>query len=74
MVTAQNMGNEKNDFKSNESKEPPKKTPPGLFSRSLFVWMFPLFYFGYRRDLEEYDLVPARKIYDSKAVGDELER
>ncbi|XP_045760841.1 ATP-binding cassette sub-family C member 4-like [Maniola jurtina] len=76
MVTVKNLGSQttKNDAKSNESKEPPKKQPPGMFSRLLFIWTFPMFYFGNRRDLEEYDLVSARTIYDSKTVGDELER
>ncbi|XP_023934406.1 ATP-binding cassette sub-family C member 4 [Bicyclus anynana] len=76
MVKIKNLGNQtdKNDVKHNKTKEPPKKTPPGFFSRLLYAWTFPLFYFGYRRDLEEYDLVPARTLYDSKIVGDTLER
>ncbi|XP_072936036.1 ATP-binding cassette sub-family C member 4-like [Epargyreus clarus] len=55
-------------------KENGPKSPPGLFSRLLFCWTFPLFYYGNRRDLEEFDLVPARDIYDSKRVGDKLEK
>ncbi|CAH2267214.1 jg2942 [Pararge aegeria aegeria] len=75
MVTMKNLENQtnKNDV-PNKTMEPPKKNPPGMFSRLFFIWNFPLFYFGYRRDLEEYDLVPARTLYDSKSVGDELER
>lgn len=68
--------------KQKKVDDPPKKTadgttikdPPGLFSRIWFLWMFPAFYNGNRRDLEEYDLVAAKRMYDSKAVGDKLER
>ncbi|KOB69136.1 Uncharacterized protein OBRU01_17132 [Operophtera brumata] len=68
-VKTENMKETKNP------KVPPqKKDVPGVFSRSIFWWMFPLFYNGYRRDLEEYDLVPAKHQYDSKIVGDTLER
>lgn len=66
--------NEKpNDTKSPEPP-PQKKEVPGWFSRSLFLWMFPIFYNGYYRDLEEYDLVPAKHQYNSKMAGDILER
>ncbi|XP_053601473.1 ATP-binding cassette sub-family C member 4-like [Plodia interpunctella] len=51
-----------------------EKSAPGLISRFFFCWTFPLFYNGNRRDLEEYDLVRPRKIYDSKSVGDKLEQ
>ncbi|XP_041974687.1 ATP-binding cassette sub-family C member 4-like [Aricia agestis] len=58
----------------NELVSPLEKSPPGLFSRLFFVWTFPLFTNGNRRDLEEYDLVPPRRIYGSKGAGDDLER
>ncbi|XP_048004522.1 ATP-binding cassette sub-family C member 4-like [Leguminivora glycinivorella] len=48
--------------------------PPGLIARLGFFWMIPAFYNGNRRDLEEYDLIAAKSIYDSKIVGDKLER
>ncbi|KAI8429862.1 hypothetical protein MSG28_000362 [Choristoneura fumiferana] len=62
--------------KQNKVDDPPKKMadatsfkePPGLFSRILFLWMFPAFYNGNRRDLEECDLVAAKRMYDSKAI------
>lgn len=54
--------------------EPKEKKVPNQFSRFLFCWMFPMFYNGTRRDLEEYDLVPTKKIYGSKLTGDKLER
>ncbi|CAG9107766.1 unnamed protein product [Plutella xylostella] len=53
---------------------PPQKQSPGLFSRLFLCWMFPLFYHGNQRDLEEVDLVPSRPCYDSKLVGDQLEQ
>lgn len=65
---------EKTKETKNPKVPPLKKDIPSVFSRSLFLWMFPLFYNGYRRDLEEYDLVPAKHLYDSKTVGDTLER
>ncbi|KAM3966456.1 LOW QUALITY PROTEIN: ATP-binding cassette subfamily C member 4-like [Aphomia sociella] len=65
--------NKKN--KENEKNSPPPpKGRPGVLSRSFFCWMFPLFYNGTRRDLEEHDLVKAKEVYDSKRTGDELER
>ncbi|GBP41931.1 hypothetical protein EVAR_31694_1 [Eumeta japonica] len=51
-----------------------KKGRPGFFSRMFFCWMVPVFYHGTRRDLNEDDLVPAKRIYDSKELGDKLER
>lgn len=70
--------NEKSNNGENNNKDtrkmPHMKQPPGVLSRSFFCWMFPLFYNGNYRDLEEYDLVPARHAYDSKLVGDKLER
>lgn len=54
--------------------KPRKKKVPNVLSRFFFFWMFPLFYNGTRRDLDEEDLVPAKHIYDSKNVGDELEK
>lgn len=66
----------KDTNKKNEKSDtpPPKKEVPGLLSRLFFCWMFPLFYNGNFRDLEEYDLAPAKSQYDSKRVGDILER
>ncbi|XP_045455242.1 ATP-binding cassette sub-family C member 4-like [Melitaea cinxia] len=74
MVTAKNMSSNKNEKHENETKKSKKKSPPGLISRLLYIWMFPLFYNGNRRDLEDEDLVPTKKIYNSKIVGDYLER
>lgn len=74
MVTAKNMSSSKNENHENETKKSKKKSPPGLISRLLYIWMFPLFYNGNRRDLEDEDLVPTKKIYNSKIVGDYLER
>ncbi|KPI93322.1 putative multidrug resistance-associated protein lethal(2)03659 [Papilio xuthus] len=50
------------------------KEPPGLFARLMFLWTFPYFYNGNRRDLEEEDLVPTTPDYHSRTVGDKLER
>lgn len=59
----------------NKSRRPPsEKSPPGIFSRFLFCWMWPMFYYGNRRDLDENDLVPPKRKYDSKPVGDLLEK
>lgn len=76
MVTVKTAGtqNNKNEKKQNETSKPKKKTAPGLLSRMLFFWTFPLFYNGNRRDLEEEDLVPTKSKYNSKNVGDKLER
>ncbi|CAH4030827.1 unnamed protein product [Pieris brassicae] len=51
-----------------------QNSPPGILSRLFYVWTFPLFYNGNRRDLEDEDLVPTRDMYGSKRVGDALER
>ncbi|CAG9783024.1 unnamed protein product [Diatraea saccharalis] len=59
----------------NKSKDSPlQKDVPGIISRFFFCWMMPLYYNGIKRDLEEFDLVPAKHQYDSKVVGDLLER
>lgn len=64
----------KNSENVKAKRLPSQQDVPGPLSRSLFCWMFPLFYNGTYRDLEEYDLVPAKHQYDSKRVGDLLER
>ncbi|XP_026764672.2 ATP-binding cassette subfamily C member 4-like [Galleria mellonella] len=64
--------NKKNKEKPKASPTPQKR--PGAISRFFFCWMFPLFYYGNIRDLDESDLVKAKKNYDSKRTGDELER
>lgn len=76
MVTLKNSDahNEKKEKSKNNIKQPQKKSVPGLFSRLLYIWTFPLFYYGNRRDLEEEDLVPTKTTYNSKNVGDDLER
>lgn len=53
---------------------PRKKKVPNVFLRLFFFWLFPMFYNGLRRDLDEDDLIPAKHKYDSKIVGDELEK
>ncbi|XP_041974693.1 ATP-binding cassette sub-family C member 4-like [Aricia agestis] len=58
----------------NDKSERKPKSRPGLFSRLFYIWTFPLFTNGNRRDLEEDDLVSPKSIYDSKTVGDALER
>lgn len=63
---------EKKEFPKYES--PLQKSRPNFFSRFLFCWMFPIYYSGTKRDLEEFDLVPAKQQYDSKPSGDILER
>lgn len=65
---------ETNSKEKNMKEPPPMKEIPGFLSRAFFCWMFPLFYYGNQRDLEEYDLVPAKKKYHSKEAGDKLER
>ncbi|CAH2068593.1 unnamed protein product, partial [Iphiclides podalirius] len=62
------------DKTAKKTKQTESKKVPGFLSRLLFFWTFPYFYYGNRRDLEEYDLVPAKSEYSSKLVGDELER
>ncbi|XP_045508072.1 ATP-binding cassette sub-family C member 4-like [Colias croceus] len=73
-----NNSNSKNknedEWKKSKETAPPQKSVPGLVSRMLYAWMFPLFVNGNRRDLEEYDLVPTKSIYDSKITGDALEK
>ncbi|KAG6463316.1 hypothetical protein O3G_MSEX013801 [Manduca sexta] len=64
---------DKKQTKYETKKLPAEKDPPGLLSRLFFCWMFPIFYNGTQRDLEEYDLKPAKHVYDSKLVGDALE-
>lgn len=59
---------------NNKKKMPSEKKLPSLLSRLWFCWMFPMFYNGNKRDLEEYDLMPTKRIYDSKFSGDKLER
>nr|AKC34056.1 ABCC3 protein [Spodoptera litura] len=63
----------KNDSKSNPPRTEPKSVP-NVFKRTLFCWMLPIFYFGNRRDLEESDLPPPKNMYQSKMLGDKLER
>lgn len=58
----------------NEKKMPSEKNVPSLLSRLWFCWMFPMFYNGNKRDLEEHDLMPAKRMYESKLSGDKLER
>lgn len=69
------MGTKKGPVHAEKPPPPlePKKVP-NVFSRSLFCWMVPIFYYGNKRDLEEYDLVPTKSLYNSKVVGDKLER
>lgn len=62
------------DKDKNMKKPSLKKEAPGLLSRAFFCWMFPLFYYGNQRDLEESDLVPTVMRYSSKVAGDKLER
>ncbi|XP_059049067.1 ATP-binding cassette sub-family C member 4-like [Achroia grisella] len=67
----------KKDYKKTKERNKSSsslKARPGALSRFFFCWMLPLFYYGNRRDLEEDDLVKAKEIYNSKRVGDELER
>ncbi|XP_068628826.1 ATP-binding cassette subfamily C member 4-like [Battus philenor] len=71
------MGSEKKNYVKKEEKmkkQPTAKESPGVIQRLFFFWTFPYFYNGNRRDLEEYDLVPAKSKYNSKIVGDKLER
>lgn len=65
-----NTGKNSDNVKKPQKKE---KNVPGWFSRLLLCWMFPIFYNGFRRDLEEDDLRPSKKMYDSKLTGDILE-
>uniref|UniRef100_A0A2H1WBZ3 SFRICE_041714 n=1 Tax=Spodoptera frugiperda TaxID=7108 RepID=A0A2H1WBZ3_SPOFR len=64
----------KNDSKSKPPPPPKPKSVPNVFKRTLFCWMLPIFYFGNRRDLEESDLPPPKNMYQSKMLGDKLER
>lgn len=72
------MGTEKEA--QNAKDAPPKKVPPkpksvpNTFMRTLLCWMLPIFYYGNKRDLEEEDLPPPKNIYQSKVLGDILER
>lgn len=67
------MGNKKTETNIKDAA-PVRKDVPNRLSRSLFCWMLPLFWNGNRRDLEEYDLRPTTHNYDSKVVGEKLER
>lgn len=66
------MVSEKKNFEKEKMKTP--KEAPGRLARLMFLWTFPYFYNGNRRDLEEEDLVPTTSKYYSRTVGDELER
>ncbi|KAJ2946420.1 hypothetical protein O0L34_g12459 [Tuta absoluta] len=73
------MGQVKNVQQNGTAKDkvrkmPSEKSVPNWFSRVSFCWMFPIFYWGNKRDLDEFDLQPAKKIFNSKETGDELER
>ncbi|CAG5018109.1 unnamed protein product [Parnassius apollo] len=72
------MGSRKTENVKNKNtqvkKSPRIKEAPGVLARLWFFWTFPYFYYGNRRDLEEYDLVRAKSKYNSKLVGDNLER
>lgn len=74
------MRKEKEAQNANAKDAPPKNVPPkqksvpNTFMRTLFCWMLPIFYHGNRRDLEEDDLPPPRNVYQSKVLGDILER
>lgn len=68
------MGANKEPKEAGNPPEPQRKGVPGIFSRSLYLWMFPVYYNAFHRDLEEYDLRPANYQYDSKVCGDILER
>ncbi|KAI5634802.1 ABC transporter domain-containing protein [Phthorimaea operculella] len=73
------MGQAKNVYKNGKVNEkvrkmPSEKSVPNLFSRVFFLWMVPIFYWGNRRDLDEFDLKPAKKKFNSKQTGDKLEK
>ncbi|KAH9634025.1 hypothetical protein HF086_001227 [Spodoptera exigua] len=70
------MDTKKENKNDSKSKPPPPqpKSVPNVFKRTLFCWMLPIFYFGNRRDLEESDLPPPKNMYQSKMLGDKLER
>ncbi|XP_047540734.1 ATP-binding cassette sub-family C member 4-like [Vanessa atalanta] len=74
MVTIKNDSSNKNEKQTEDTKKPKKKNPPSLISRLFFLWTFPLFYYGNRRDLEDEDLIPTKTVYNSKNAGDVLER
>lgn len=73
MGTKSQDNTSENNVKNNK-KMPSEKKVPSLLSRLWFCWMFPMFYNGNKRDLDEYDLMPTKSIYDSKLSGDKLER
>lgn len=72
------MGTEKEKNGGNvpppKNVPPKEKTVPNTLLRTFFCWMLPIFYYGNTRDLEEYDLPPPKSKYQSKKVGDILER
>nr|AUO38741.1 ABCC3 protein [Spodoptera frugiperda] len=70
------MDTKKENKNDSKAKPPPPKpkSVPNVFKRTLFCWMLPIFYFGNRRDLEESDLPPPKNMYQSKMLGDKLER
>ncbi|XP_030766732.1 probable multidrug resistance-associated protein lethal(2)03659 isoform X2 [Sitophilus oryzae] len=45
-----------------------------FISKIFFLWTFPLFIKGFKKDLLEDDLYPSLKEHDSKILGDKLER
>nr|UEO57357.1 ABCC3 [Conogethes punctiferalis] len=67
-------GSAPKDEKNFSHESPLTKQVPNFFSRFLFCWMFPIYYNGMKRDLEEHDLVPTKREYNSKQAGDLLEK
>ncbi|XP_075985107.1 ATP-binding cassette sub-family C member 4-like [Anticarsia gemmatalis] len=70
------MGTKNETDRAKDAPQAPKKQKgvPNAFSRAFFCWMLPIFWSGNRRDLEEYDLRPPKRAYDSGLVGLKLER
>ncbi|OWR51775.1 ABC transporter family C protein ABCC2 [Danaus plexippus plexippus] len=51
-----------------------KRYKPNIISRIFLCWVCPVLYNGNKRDVEEEDLVRPNKYYDSKFLGDTLEK
>ncbi|ODN00558.1 Multidrug resistance-associated protein 4 [Orchesella cincta] len=61
------------DFSSKKPKANPY-AKSNIFSKIFFLWILPLFWKGYRRDLTLDDMFDTLKDDESKGLGDQLEK
>ncbi|XP_060518435.1 probable multidrug resistance-associated protein lethal(2)03659 [Cylas formicarius] len=49
-------------------------TKANVISKIFFLWVLPLFYKGFRTDLNEDDILPSLRSHDSKKLADKFEK